>query len=447
MATILEVRAELASTPWGTLVGYRGSAGDQLFCSGTALRATFDSDPKAFLDVFAAVPPCPSVLRNILRTPTAVAFLTETRIRAARASDRPYKLFDERGLFMLVTPSGGRLWRFRYRMYGREKLISLGAYPDVTLKRAREKRDEARKLVADGIDPSVRRKAERGAGAETFEAVAKEWLELQSKALSEETISILGTRLKSFLYPYIGNRPVVAITAQELLGALRRIEARGRHETAHRVRALAGRVLRYAVATGRAPHDVAADLRDALAPVKSRNFASLTDPARVGELLLAIDSYDGQPVTALALRLAPLVFVRPGELRAAEWSEFDLANAEWRIPANRMKMGEQHIVPLARQAVAILRELAPLARRVATYFRRSSPATARCRITPSIRHCGGSVTQATSRRVTDFAVWRAPFSTSRDSRRMSSNCSWRTRSATRFARLTTRRNGCRSVAR
>lgn len=264
---------------------------------------------------------------------------------------------------MLVTPPGGRLWRFRYRMYGREKLISLGAYPDVTLKRAREKRDEARKLVADGIDPSVRRKSERGARAETFEAVAKEWLELQSKALSVETISILGTRLKSFLYPYIGNRPVVAITAQELLGALRRIEARGRHETAHRVRALAGRVLRYAVATDRAPHDVAADLRDALAPVKSRNFASLTDPARVGELLLAIDSYDGQPVTAMALRLAPLVFVRPGELRAAEWSEFDLANTEWRIPANRMKMGEQHIVPLARQAVAIPRELAPLARR------------------------------------------------------------------------------------
>jgi integrase len=264
---------------------------------------------------------------------------------------------------MLVTPPGGRLWRLRYRMYGREKLLSLGAYPDVTLKRAREKRDDMRKVIADGIDPSARRKAERGARAETFEAVATEWLELQSKALSAETISILGTRLKSFLYPYIGNRPVTAMTAQELLATLRRIEARGRHETAHRVRALAGRVLRYAVATGRAPHDVAADLKDALAPVKSRNFASLTDPARVGELLLAIDSYDGQPVTALALRLAPLFFVRPGELRAAEWSEFDLANAEWRIPANHMKMAEQHIVPLAQQALAILRELEPLARR------------------------------------------------------------------------------------
>jgi integrase len=248
-------------------------------------------------------------------------------------------------------------------MYGREKLPALGAYPHVTLERAREKRDEARKLIADGIDPSARRKAEKGAQAETFEAVATEWLELQSRALSAETVSILGTRLRSFLHPFIGHRPVRAISAQELLAALRRIEARGRHETAHRVRALAGRVLHYAVATGRAPHDVAADLKDALAPVKSRNYASLTDPARVGELLLAIDSYDGQPVTALALRLAPLVFVRPGELRAAEWPEFDLTSAEWRIPAGRMKMGEQHIVPLARQAIALLRELEPLARR------------------------------------------------------------------------------------
>ena len=289
-------------------------------------------------------------------------FLTESRIRAAKPAERPYKVFDERGLFMLVTPPGGRLWRFRYRLFGREKLLSLGAYPDVTLKRAREKRDEARKLVADGIDPSARRKAERGAPAETFEAVAREWLELQRKALSEETISILGTRLRSFLYPYLGNRPVGAISAQEVLGALRRIEARGRNETAHRVRALAGRVFRYAVATGRAPHDVAADLKDALAPVKTKNYASLTDPARVGELLLAIDTYDGQPLTALALRLAPLVFVRPGELRAAEWPEIDLANAEWRIPGSRMKMKEAHIVPLARQAVLILRELEPLAR-------------------------------------------------------------------------------------
>ena len=283
--------------------------------------------------------------------------LSEAKIRASRPKERAYKVFDERGLFMLVTPTGGRLWRFRYRMGGLERLLSLGAYPDVPLKRAREKREDARKLVADGIDPSAKRQAERATQVETFEAIAKEWLELQRKSLAAETMDILGTRLKSFLYPYIGTRPIASITAQELLAALRRIEARGKHETAHRVRSLAGRVFRYAVATGRAQHDVAADLKDALAPVKSRNFASVTEPVQVGELLRAIDGYSGQPITALALKLAPLVFVRPGELRGAEWSEFDLKGAEWRIPEARMKMGEQHIVPLSRQAVAILREL------------------------------------------------------------------------------------------
>jgi integrase len=283
--------------------------------------------------------------------------LSEAKIRASRPKERAYKVFDQRGLFMLVTPTGGRLWRFRYRLGGVEKLLTLGAYPDVPLRRAREKREDARKLVADGIDPSAKRQAERATQVETFEAIAKEWLELQSKMLAAETMEILGTRLQSFLYPYVGSRPIASITAQELLAALRRIEARGKHETAHRVRSLAGRVFRYAVATGRAQHDVAADLKDALAPVKSRNFASVTEPARVGELLRAIDGYTGQPITAMALKLAPLVFVRPGELRGAEWAEFDLEGAEWRIPAARMKMGEQHIVPLSRQAVAILREL------------------------------------------------------------------------------------------
>ncbi len=288
--------------------------------------------------------------------------LNDTRVRNAKSREKAFKLYDKRGLFLLVTPTGGRLWRFKYSMHDREKLLSLGAYPDVTLKRARGKREAARKLIADGVDPGVHRKAERAALAQSFEGVAKEWLELQSKSLAPETISILSARLDSGLYPFIGSRPVASITAQEVLYALRRIEARGRHETAHRVRALAGRVFRYAVATGRAQHDVAADLKGALAPVKSRNFASVTDRARVGELMRAIHGYSGHPVTALALKLAPLVFVRPGELRAAEWSEFDLGNAEWRIPGDRMKMGEPHLVPLSRQALAILRELQPLAR-------------------------------------------------------------------------------------
>lgn len=179
-----------------------------------------------------------------------------------------------------------------------------------------------------------------------------------------ETISILEARLKTYLYPYLGSRPISAIAVQELLAVLRRIEARGKNETAHRVRSLASRVWRYAVATGSAERDITADLRGALAPVKVRNFAAIVEPARVGELLSAIHGYQGHGVVAaLALKLAPLVFVRPGELRAAEWSEFDLDGAEWRIPAARMKMGEQHIVPLSRQAAEILRELHPLTSR------------------------------------------------------------------------------------
>src|SRR5690349_4715407 len=191
------------------------------------------------------------------RYPTfAMPVLNEAKIRAARPRERAYKLFDERGLFMLVTPTGGRLWRFRYRLGGVEKLLTLGAYPDVTLKRAREKRDDARKLVADGIDPSAKRQAERAAQADTFEAIGEEWLNLQRAKLVAETISILEARLKTYLFPYLGSRPISAIPVQELLAVLRRIEARGKNETAHRVRSLASRVWRFAVATGRAERDI-----------------------------------------------------------------------------------------------------------------------------------------------------------------------------------------------
>ena len=283
--------------------------------------------------------------------------LTEIRIRAARPRDRAYKLFDVRGLYMLVTPTGGRLWRFKYRINGVEKLLTLGKYPDVSLKRAREKRDDARALVADNIDPSAKRQAERNAQADTFGAIATEWLNLHKPTWAAETVSILEGRVKAYLLPYLGARPIAAITAQELLSVLRRVEARGRNETAHRVRSLAGRILRFAVATGRASHDVAADLKDALAPVASRNFASVTDPLRVAELLRAIDGYHGQPTTMFVLKLAPLVFVRPGELRGSEWAEFDFDNSQWMIPGARMKMGDLHIVPLSRQVVEILKEL------------------------------------------------------------------------------------------
>jgi len=286
--------------------------------------------------------------------------LTEAHVRNAKARERPYKLFDELGLFLLVTPNAdarkGRLWRLRYRYADVEKLLSLGNYPDVSLKRAREKRDEARRLLADGVDPSVHRKSIQDAKAETFEAIAREWLEMRAKTTAAITQQ-KAQWLLEMLFPYIGKRPIRDVTPPELLSALRKIESRGHHETAHRAKQKCGQIFRYAIATGRAERDISADLRGALVPVVSRNHASLTDPAEIGALLRAIDGYEGQPITAAALKLAPLVFVRPGELRGARWPEFDLDGAEWRIPGERMKMGELHIVPLARQAVAILREL------------------------------------------------------------------------------------------
>jgi integrase len=288
--------------------------------------------------------------------------LNESRIRAAKPAEKPYKLFDERGLFMLVTPAGGRLWRFRYRHGGVEKLLTLGAYPDVLLKRAREKRDDARKHVADGVDPSAKRHAERNAAANTFVAVADEWLLTKRNSLTPTTWQRDHDQIHKWVVPYLGSRPILAIEAPELLAVLKRIEAKGVIDTAHRTREVCGRVFRYAIATGRAKHDIAADLRGALAPRTTTHHAAITDPTNVGELLRAIDGYDGQPTTAAALKLAPYVFVRPTELRAAEWSEFmlDCEQPEWRIPAERMKMREAHIVPLSTQAVRILQELRPI---------------------------------------------------------------------------------------
>jgi len=288
--------------------------------------------------------------------------LNESRIRAAKPAEKPYKLFDERGLFMLMTPTGGRLWRFRYRHGGVEKLLTLGAYPDVSLKRAREKRDDARRHVADGVDPSAKRQAERKAAADTFVAIIDEWLLTKKKSLTPATWERDHNQLHKWVVPYLGNRPISAIEAPELLAVLKRIESKGVIDTAHRTREICGRLFRYAIATGRATRDITEDLRGALAPRTTEHHAAITDPLKVGQLLRAIDGYDGQPTTAAALKLAPYVFVRPTELRAAEWSELmlDGEQPEWRIPAERMKMREAHIVPLARQSIKILRELHPI---------------------------------------------------------------------------------------
>jgi integrase len=285
--------------------------------------------------------------------------LTDTAIRAAKPREKAYKLFDGLGLYLEVTPTGSKLWRLKYRHDGRENRLALGAYPDTSLKLAREHRDAARRGLAAGIDPSIQRQAEKLATANTFEAVAREWLPLQEKKLAKSTYAKAVWTFETLVFPYIGSRPIAKLGAMDVLKVLKRIEGRGIHETAHRTRQRCAQVFRYAVQTGRAERDPTVDLKGALAPVVCEHHASITEPKRIGELLRAIDGYTGHFVTAYALKLAPLLFVRPGELRHAEWTEFDLESVEalWRIPAEKMKMGEQHVVPLSAQALVLLREL------------------------------------------------------------------------------------------
>ena len=290
--------------------------------------------------------------------------LSTAKIQNATAQKKTVRLFDGRGLYLEIAPTGSRWWRFKYRFAGKEKRISLGVYPDVGLKKARDRRDEMRKLVADGIDPSAARKQQKlmalDAAANTFEAVAREWFEKHS-ANWEASYSVkLLARLEANIFPWLGDRPIRDIKPPELLSVLRRVESRGVLETAHRLMNYCGNIYRYAVATGRAERDISSDLRGALPPSTPQHHASVTDPEGVAALLRAIDGYRGSNVTRYALQLAPLVFVRPGELRKAEWSEIDLEAGEWRIPPGRMKMKTKHIVPLSSQAVAILRALQPL---------------------------------------------------------------------------------------
>lgn len=286
--------------------------------------------------------------------------LTDNAIRSAKPREKPYKLSDERGLFLLVTPAGGRWWRLKFRVAGKEKLLSLGVYPYVTLKSARELRDDARRELAGGVDPSAKRKAEKVAEADSFEAVAREWFAKFSANWAGTHSEKIIRRLEADIFPWLGSRSVGQITAPELLTCVRRIEGRGALDTAHRALQNCGQIFRYAVATNRAERNPAADLRGALPPVNGGHFASITDPMAIGALLRDIDGYQGTFVGRCALRLVPFVFVRPGELRKAEWSEFDLDKTEWRIPAERMKARVMHIVPLSTQAVEILRELHPL---------------------------------------------------------------------------------------
>ena len=288
----------------------------------------------------------------------ATDFLTEARIRRARPKERPYKLRDGGGLYLLITPTDAKQWRLRYVVGSRESMVSLGTYPATSLKAARAKRTELRAALEVGKDPAAERRAERANTANAFETIAREWLAKQPFA--PKTLAKAVWTFEDLLFPYIGSRPVTALTAPELLEVFRRLESRGKHETAHRSKQRVGQVLRYAIATGRAERDPTADLRGALTPIKVTNRAAVTDPREVAQLLRALDGYQGHAIVEAALKMAPLVFVRPGELRAAEWAEINLDAAEWRIAAHRTKMRRPHLVPLAKQAVAILREIEPL---------------------------------------------------------------------------------------
>jgi len=292
--------------------------------------------------------------------------LTTSQLGALEPPEKPYKLFDERGLYLIVNPSERHYWRFKYRFDGKEKTLALGVYPDVRLSSARKKRDAARRLIAEeNIDPSAKRRAERYATADTFKAIAEEWFAKGCPGRGSKgkpgagTISTARARLDKYVYPWIGNKPMKKVELDDMRLILDRVSRKGIHETANRVRSLCDRIFRFAIATGRSERNYAADLADAVAVAEKGHYAAITDPKEFGALLKAIDGYSGQPATMYALKLAPLVFVRVGNLRWAEWSEFDLKEKVWSIPGEKMKAGLPHLVPLSRQSLTIIEDLRP----------------------------------------------------------------------------------------
>ncbi len=295
--------------------------------------------------------------------PKRIVPLTDMKVQKAKPQDKPVTLFDGGGLFLMVTPSGGKLWRFKYRYDGKQKLLALGAYPEVSLADARHKREDARKLLAGKNDPGAVRKAQNQANtqkSETFETITREWFQKFSQRWKETHSSRIIRSLERDVFPWIGTQPIAEIKAPELLAVLRRVETRGTLDTVHRIRTICGQIFRYAVASGRAERDPSGDLKGAIPPPQEGHMAAITEPAKVGELLRAIDGYQGSVAVQCALKLAPLVFVRPGELRNMEWVEIDFENAQWNIPAEKMKMKEPHIVPLPTQALVLLTAIKPL---------------------------------------------------------------------------------------
>ncbi|MDR2669165.1 MAG: integrase arm-type DNA-binding domain-containing protein [Desulfovibrio sp.] len=287
--------------------------------------------------------------------------LTDAAIRAVKPTEKAQKIFDGGGLYLLVVPTGGKLWRLDYRFAGKRKTLALGSYPAVSLKDARARREKAKEQLAVGIDPGAHKQAVKAAvrseSENSFEVIGREWFGKHSPQWADTHRRHTLAYLEKDIFPLLGGYPVNGITAPQLLNVLRGMESRGAPSAARKMRQTCGQIFRYAVATGRAEHDSSAGLKDALAPRQVRNFPSIKEPAAIGALLRDIEAYNSNTVIRAALRLAPYVFVRPGELRRAEWAEFDLEKAEWRIPAERMKMRVVHIVPLARQVVNILEDL------------------------------------------------------------------------------------------
>jgi len=285
--------------------------------------------------------------------------LTDTAVRNAKPAEKPIKLFDGGGLFLHITPTGQRYWRLKYRFAGKEKLLAIGVYPEVGLKEARDRREDAKRLLGEGVDPSVERKVRKVAtverAANSFEAVAREWHTKYAPGWSKNNADKVIARLQNDVFPWLGGRPIAELKAPDLLAVCRRVESRGALDTAHRVLQTCGQIFRYAVATGRAERDPSGDLRGALPPAKGKHYAAPTDPKEVAGLLRMFDGFTGTFVVKCALLLAPMLFVRPGELRAAEWADIDLEVGEWRFVSSKRDVA--HIVPLSTQAVAILRDL------------------------------------------------------------------------------------------
>jgi integrase len=290
--------------------------------------------------------------------------LSSTVINNAKSKDKPYKLADEKGLYLFIQATGGKLWRFDYRFLGKRKTLALGSYPDVGLAHARDKRDRARSLLASDppIDPSENRKAEKASqqtnGENSFEVIAREWWQTHMKNKAATHKDKVIRRFELYLFPWIGNKPIADITAPQMLQVVKRIESLNKLETAHRALQTAGQVFRYAVQTGRAIRDVTADLKGALPPTSIKHMAAFTEPSQIAELLRAIESFSGTLTVQCALKLSPLVFVRPSELRQARWKDINLDTQEWRYVVSKTKT--DHLVPLSTQAVEILRTIHPV---------------------------------------------------------------------------------------